>query len=315
MRRIFPWLLAAASCLTGGQMTTPVGDGFANACAGSQYFSTLPNPGDGFSTVTDQFMTCNTLNGLAPSVSAALLNGNAGALATVGLIQVNASNNSSPGVPFAGAAGYGGWNDELNMGNGSGTAVWVIGVNVNGTIDASLPNGISRVGVNIYVNHNFLQPYGDPINGFAYNQLFLPLNGGNVNGGIRNSAILFSWDYQGVWYGADSSLTHYDVNRTVYFAIPFTYGTPFELGIYAGGVSGQGASGEAGSGSYDLAHTVTWAGNSYVVDQNGQMNPNFTVTSQSGFNYAATFVPEPATAGGMVFALGALAWFRRRRAL
>ena len=316
MRRVFPWLLAVG-CATAGQLTTPIGNGFANACSGSQYFGSLPNPGDGFSTVSDGFMTCNTSTGLSPSVNSAVLNGNATAHAAVGLIQVSASNGSSPGVAFAGAAGYGGWNDQVTIGGGGGQAVWVIGVNVHGSIDADTAagtNAISRVGVNAYEGTNFLQPYGASINGFAYNNLFLPLNGGNVNDGIRNSAIFFGWDYQGVWYGADSSLGHYDVNRTVWFALPFTYGTPFEFGIYIGGVAGQGSSGSAGSASYDFAHTVSWAGNSYVVNESNQTNPNFTLTSQSGFNYANALAPEPATAGLLVLAFGGMIWLKRRHA-
>ena len=324
MRKLLVLFLASGLYALAGQLTTAIGNGFANACAGSQYFGGMPNPGDGFSTTTDQYMTCNTATALLPSVSAAdsgTFNGNTfnnsgTASAGVGVVKVGASNDSAPGVPFAGAAAYGGWNDQMTIGGGTGSGYWVIGVTLSGELDASAPRGRSTIGVAAYENHNLIQMYGTT-NGFAYNNIFLPLNGGNVNGGIRNNVIGSSWDFQGVFYGADESLTKYSINRTVYFALPFIYGTPFEFGIYIGGVAGQGSSTAAGSASFDLTHTLTWAGDSYVVDGSNNPNPNFTLASQSGFDYSQAFdtpVPEPATAGSLVLALGAMAWLKRREA-
>ncbi len=308
--------LLTLSAAWAGQISTAIGSGFANACAGTQYFGGLPNPGDGFSTTTDTFMTCQTTTGSPASAanSGAHNTDSATAQAGVGFIKVGASNSTNGGVAFAGAAAYGGWNDQMTIGGGTGNAVWIAAFTLTGDIDATGPRGLSRVGVAAYENHNFLQPYGAAINGFAYNE-FTSLNGGNVNGGIRNSVILFGWDYQGVWYGADESLNSYALNRTVYFALPFTYGTPFEFGVYSGGVVGVGSSGAVGTSSFDLTHTLTWAGTSYVIDQNNQTNPNFTLASQSGFNYSQPFnapAPEPATAGSLLLALGAVACLKRR---
>ena len=59
--------------------------------------------------------------------------------------------------------------------------------------------------------------------------------------------------------------------------------------------------------SYDFAHSITWGGPGQVIDLNNQMNPNFTLTSESGFNYSQPFIPtapEPATAGLLGLALG-----------
>ena len=52
----------------------------------------------------------------------------------------------------------------------------------------------------------------------------------------------------------------------------------------------------ANTGSFDFAHSATWGGKGFVIDQNNQLNPNFTLTSQSGFNYSEAVVPEPAAA-------------------
>jgi hypothetical protein len=46
----------------------------------------------------------------------------------------------------------------------------------------------ATLGINAYQNNNILQPYGDSLHADAYDD-FLTLNGGNVDGGIRNSDI------------------------------------------------------------------------------------------------------------------------------
>ena len=321
-------LIVAAGSAVAGQSTTLIGSGFANACAGDQYFGSLPNPGDGFSTITDQYMTCQTTAGtpaLASASNSGTVNGNtysnnATADAGPGFIKVGASNSGMQAIPFPGGAAYAGWNETMTIAGGTGTAVWVVPLTVQGTLDTTGLGALVRVGINAYENYNFLQPYGT-LNGFAYG-VFLAANGGAS--GIRNNAILFGWDYQGAWFGADnysppdsSMVPSYSLNRTLYFAFPFTYGTPFEFGIYMGGVAGEASSGgfyTANSSSYDFLHTVAWGGAGYVVDQNSQINPNFTLASGSGFNYSQSSgeTPEPATGCGLLMGLGVLGWLKRR---
>jgi hypothetical protein len=304
------------TCAFADQATTPVGSGYANACAGDQYFSTLPNPGSGFSTTTDSFMTCQTNTGapaFATASNSGTVNGtaysnSATSNAGPGFIKVGASNSGATNVPFPGAAAYGGWNDQFTINGGVGSAVWVAELYVTGNLTETGPGGLARLGVAAYLNHNFLQPYGNSINGFAYNGVFLPLNGGSS--GIRNSEIYFSWDYQGLWFGADSVLHNYSLARTMYFGIPFTYGTPFTAGFYLGGVVGEGASGASqgpDTSSFDFTHTATWGGQGFVVDPNdSSTTTNFTISSQSGFDYSVATVPEPATGWLFAFALCSL---------
>src|SRR5713226_1025155 len=123
-------LLAASGCAFANQVNTPIGLGFANTCAGDQYFGSLPNPGDGFSTVSDQYLTCQTSTGapaFASAVNSGIANGhsysnNATAQAGPGFIKVGASNTGMQAIPFPGAAAYGGWNDQMTIGGGSGSA-------------------------------------------------------------------------------------------------------------------------------------------------------------------------------------------------
>lgn len=316
---LLPLLLFASSAFA-GQSNTPIGFGFVNVCAGNQIFGGLPNPGDGFSASSDQYVNCSTLTGLAASAGVsnsgvgfggAAYSNSASAGAGPGFADVFATNTGSPQDTFPGASAYAGWNDQITIGNGTGTSVWEFPLVINADLTSTGGGGLARMGFAVYQNYNFVTPYG--ANNAAYNK-WLADNGGAS--GVRNSVIAFSWDYEGFWFGADASTQNYSVNRTVWFAVPFTYGVPFELGIYMGGVAG-----ESGSGCCGNANTTTldppslvWGGPGVVTDPNtNTVNPNYTISSQSGFNYAPTGAPEPSNfvmvAGGL-FAAG---WLLRRR--
>jgi hypothetical protein len=323
-------LLLRAGAALAGQASVPIGFGFANACAGNQYFGSLPNPGDGFSTTTDAYMTCNTSMLATAAANAAnsgvtnsvAWNNTASAFAEPGVIKVGATNTGAAITAFSGGAAYGGWNDTLVNNNGTGDAIWLIPIHVEGTLTATGTGALTRMGIAVYKNNNFLQPYGSTINSNAYAQ-FLSQNGGPS--GVRNSVIAFSWDYQGAWFGADDyvgggALPSYSLDRDIYFAIPITYGVPFTFGLYMGGLAGENASGgdpTVNSTVFDFTHTVTWGGPGFLLDADGN-NP----TAASGFQSASTFnynapysdpsgVPEPGTAALVV--LGSVAAFVYRR--
>jgi hypothetical protein len=331
MKRFLGLLLVIATgSAVANQATTPIGSGFANACAGYGQFGSLPNSGDGFSTVSNQFMNCVTdisSAALASTFNAGVVNGgsfsnHASANAGPGYINVEADNSGNQSIPFPGGAAYGGWNDSITISNGAGSGVWLAPLAVQGTLSATGIGGLARIGINAYQNHGFLQPYADPLHSFAYNT-FLQANGGP--NGIRNSAIAFVWDYQGTFFGAADygpndplTLQSYSVNRTLIFAFPFTYGVPFEFGFYAGGVAGEisnGGGSTPNTSSYDFAPSITWTGPGQVIDLNNQINPNFVLTSQSGFNYNQPFTtaaPEPTTGGVLGLALAGLLWARKK---
>ena len=323
-------LLPAASVLA-GQSITPIGSGFANVSAGTQYFGSFPNPGDGFNLTPDQYV--NTLTNYGSPASASVTNSgaqnghpfsnSATAFATPGFIKVGATNSGMPAITFPAGAAYGGWNDNFTITGGVGSAIWLAPLLVQGDLHAAGFGALTRVGIAAYENHNFVQPYGDALHSAAYND-FLALNGGNVNGGIRNSVIAFGWDFQGAFYGAvdngpanaGTNVLDYNINRSLYFAIPFTYGVPFEAGFYIGGEAGEGGAGAdftPNGSSFDFTHTVLWGGAGSVVDVNGVANPTFTVASASGFDYNQAAIPEPATLGMLATALVSMLAGRRRR--
>ncbi len=311
----------AAFAGTVGQSSVPIGSGFASVCAGSQFFGSLPNPGDPL-PVSDQYLNCAVSYGPLVSVTNTTpyngnaMNNTASAAGGPGVLSIDASSVDAAGIPFGGVAAYAGWNDQMTITGGSGGGLWVVPVDIDATLTASQPGSLSRLGITAYENYSVLQPYGG---GAASYNLFVSKNGGSGN--LRNSAIAFGWDDQALWfgavnYGADpSTLPSYTVNRTVYFVFPFTYGVPFEFGIYMGGVAGQIGSGSANNSAFDPP-SLSWGGAGVVADPNNPASTttNFTLTSQSGYNYTVAATPEPASAGMMLLAgiCAAAAGLRRR---
>jgi hypothetical protein len=328
-------LTLGAGIAFAGQASVPIGFGFANACAGNGAFSGLPNPGDGFGNLNNSQTTCNlsmaaiataSASGSGVSVFGSVpFSNSASAYAEAGVIKVGATNSGAGVNGFPGGAAYGGWNDSLTITGGSGDGIWVAPLFVDGALTATGNGALTRMGVAVYKNLNFLQPYATTLNANAY-AAFLAANGGAS--GVRNDVILFSWDYQGAWFGANEfagpgDVPSFSISKNIYFAIPFTYGTPFTLGVYMGGVAGEtSSSGDTtvNSSVFDFTHTASWGGPGVVLDPGGN-NPSssFNVNSNSGFNYNVPFapppseVPEPGTAGLAAAAVGAFAIWKRWR--
>ena len=121
-------------------------------------------------------------------------------------------------------------------------------------------------------------------------------------------------------YGVGDNLTvnQLNIDKTVRFVIPFTWGTAFTLGIYAAASAGEIASGGqaiSNTSSGQLQNTIYWQSGAYVVaaDGSGAPNGSFTTAAASGANYAESFVPEPAMFGLFGGAAALLGWVRRRR--
>ena len=321
-------LLPAASVLA-GQSITPNGYGFANVSAGNLYFGTFPSPGDGFNLIPDQYVNTLDIYGWPAMASVAhsgsqgghLFSNSATVFAAPGTIEVDATNSGLRAITFPAGAAYGGWNDNFTISGGVGNAIWLVPLLVQGDLHAAGFGALARVGIAAYQNHALLHSYGSDLNQTAYSE-FLSSNGGNVNGGIRNSAIPFGWDFQGAFYGAldsgpadaSTNVLDYVINRTLHFAIPFTYGVPFDAGFFIGGVAGENAVAEdVTPNEASFTNTVTWGGQGSVKDANGVANPTFTIASISGFNYNQATIPEPATLGMLATALVSMLAGRRRR--
>src|SRR5581483_10291273 len=123
-----------------------------------------------------------------------------------------------------------------------------------------------------------------------------------------------SWDYEMVGFGVSGVVTSLNVDEDVFFAVPFTYGTPFELGVYAADLSGEtgfGANPTEYDSSVSFQHTVKWDSPGFILGPENQHLGGFTIDSGSGFDYNTSGVPEPSTWLLMLGGLGAAIIGRR----
>jgi hypothetical protein len=95
--------------------------------------------------------------------------------------------------------------------------------------------------------------------------------------------------------------------------IPFTFGQTFSLSV-TGNVDATHRLNQPGSATTNLGNTIRWGGILEVRNQAGDLLPEFSVTSGSGYDYAAVqVVPLPASAWLLLTALGAVGLRARRR--
>jgi hypothetical protein len=97
-------------------------------------------------------------------------------------------------------------------------------------------------------------------------------------------------------------------------SVPFQFSVPaplhVKLTVETQAVVGTEA--VTATASADFAHTLTWGGFDQVKDSQGNVVTAYTVTSDSGLNYAAP-VPEPSTAALLAAGLGCVSALRRQR--
>ena len=178
-------------------------------------------------------------------------------------------------------------------------------VHVDGELDASGPNPDPSLTVTPYVN-------GDRV---GLNNVFSALNPTPVVGS------LVSIGYQTrAWYEPPGSASPLVVNTDVYFPINFTYGTPFNLGIYAytdAGNNSINGSPTVTSTAAQFQNTIALDG-IYEVLAGPAYTPvsDYTIVAVSGLDYRRSYVdtPEPATLVSLTIGGGVLGAMRRRRA-
>jgi hypothetical protein len=199
---------------------------------------------------------------------------------TVGLgyARLNAYNNS-PNEGFAGAVANGGWSETFTISNPAltGQAGFMqFTLHARGSLAASGVAGASNFQVT---------GYKDGVQLMA-----------NALSNPGNSDLLSTDRQYGNWSIATYGNPPTDgktVDGTVTFAVPFTFGTPFKLGVYARAIGGKRASGSVGgnsTGTSDFSDGLSWGGitNIYLG-----ANPigTYTIVSGSGIDWSGPIGP------------------------
>jgi hypothetical protein len=326
---VYLGLLAGAAVAQAGQVTTPIGDAFAEACAGNgSSFLGSVNPGTDINGgVSTASVNCATqVSALAApnpqsnggSVFGNPWNNSAAATAAVGQFHLGAQNSGSGATDFSSGETEGGWNDTFtinpndpNLINVIGnTALWVTEVHIDGHLQSNGEGAMSLFQVAAFQNHNALT--GNAFNTFASRNQ------------THNGPIQAGWDFEmsafetnDAGLGNPFTLDSMDVNTTVFFVFPVTFGVAFEGGFFGIAGAGEAYSGGpavANTSSIDFSHTVTWDGPGLLIGSDNQTYTGFTVTSGSGFNYNEAFgAPEPSAAPVLLIGLALFALGIRRR--
>lgn len=304
-----------------GQANTGPGFSLASTCSGTT-FGSGSTAGEAISGgVSSAGQSCQaqvsaSVGGTAHAASATIapkFSNSATSVATVGSFHLAAAETGSSESYFPGAQAMGGWNDMITLTGPAGqTGLWVFSVHVDGGLQVagSYPAG-ATFSVTAFQN-NFALSHS---NSLAYNT-FLAANGPLA----PSSEHYYSYD-QGENWAVERDLVDRVIliDEIVSFVVPFTYNTPFKLGIYgqaqAAEFSYGGLPAPMGTAAADFAHTIRWSGKGYVLGNGGSgpATTNFAVSALSGFNYSATAVPEPASWSLLIAGFGLVGTALRRR--
>jgi hypothetical protein len=235
-----------------------------------------------------------SINGTFQAGPSTILSYTASAQGTVkpGVMHLQSTSTGPEAVQFPTGVGQGGWTDQLDItGQPSGTSgILVLKVHVSGALDSSGPE--SRPGFTV-------TPYFDG-NVLDRNAQFDSLNPDPVIGSIE------SIGYQSrIWFNPASEFGPVlSVNQDVFFAIPFTFGTSFDLGLYAYAYASNGAFGQdftVNNNQSLFQNTVALNGIEEVLaGPSDTPVTGYAIESASGLDYTqsqipTTPVPEPAT--------------------
>ncbi len=281
-------ILATAAAYAGFTFNTaPAPGGFMQAGAGPSTPGSGPWPGSDFtgqhSAAGCDFHELSFSGNGSATQSAAYASGNysngASGTAGMGYIKGHAQNNAPNNSFFAGSSANGGWTETFVISSPANTGqpgIMQFTMHVQGTLAATGFAGSSSFTVTGYKDASQLMA----------NSYFSP-GGSDLQGTDRQ---------YGHWAIATYGNPPTDgktVNDTVTFAVPFTYGTPFKLGIYAAARAGmRSSSGVAGNSTADsdFSNGLTWGGitNVYLA---GVPTADYSITSGTGINWGGPVGP------------------------
>ena len=218
------------------------------------------------------------------SSSAANLNNSAFGTAGMGYLKLDAFNNAPNFSLFPIGAVNGGWKETFTINNPAHTGqpgMLVFSVAASGFLKATGFAGAAAVTVTAYKDNVQLM----------INSFFNPGNS-DLLGTDRQYG---NWDI--ATNGTPNLLTK-PFNDSVTMAVPFTFGTPFTLGVYAVGRSGMRSSSGVSGNSTALVEgaVVRWGGIENILAGSTSVTATSTVVSATGKNWGpATFPPDPCT--------------------
>ncbi|MBX3380021.1 MAG: hypothetical protein KF805_07985 [Phycisphaeraceae bacterium] len=257
-------LCSCASALAGlSQSTISAPGGFGQACAGPDTPGSSPWPGSDFTSLhtavgsdaqEGSFSGISSVSRNAGYSSGNISNSSGGSFG-MGFISGNAHNNAPNNSHFAQADINGGWKETFLITNAAYTGqsgFMVFTLNVSGSLAAAGFAGAANFRVTGYKNDIQLM----------INSLF---SAGN------SDAISTDRQY-GNWAVSTSSIgdtKSKGVSGTLTFAVPFTFGTTFNLGIYGYARAGmRSASGVAGNSTAEaILAKLAWGGHHRRVCQ------------------------------------------------
>jgi len=333
-------LLTSQQAHAGGASSTPAGASFASACAGLGFM------GGGIAGDDVSLLTTNPGGSHCASQtsivggSAAASASNSGVSGGVGFansasssagpkaVHLDATNASAVQSDFAAGMANAGFTEQVTLTGGTGTAVWVIPIEVFGTLKASGLGADATLNVAAYKDRLGLGAE-TPSPGDVADAIFVALNSPIFRGIAPGS----STDLENVAWTADDrgpgdpmTLQTLAVSDTVWFAVPITFGTAFDLGIFANVRAGELASGagtDPNSTSLDFHDTIFWGGPGYIVTDGGEgpITRDFRITTATGTDLSTPFsdggagVPEPAEWTLLLAGFGLLGAISRRQAI
>ncbi|MBX3380018.1 MAG: hypothetical protein KF805_07970 [Phycisphaeraceae bacterium] len=270
------------------QSTTPAPGGFIQAGAGPSTCGCGPWPGDDWTTVYtggladlhELAFSGNSSASRSATYSSSEISASSSGSAAMGFVQMDASVSFPSTAAFSAGISNGGWNETFLISNPAHTGqagFMQFTVTVVGRLDATGVTGAAAFTATAFKDN--LQLMSNPL-----------ANPGNSD--------LLSTDRQyGNWgiatYG-NPNADGKNVNDTVTFAVPFTFGTSFKLGVYVNCRAGQRSSG--GFGTPNTSHATLsqfgWGGISNIYF-NGAPVGGSTISSGTGIDWTQPIVGTP----------------------
>lgn len=283
--------LHALAGLSQSSLTSP--GGFVQAGADTSTAGSFNWPGDDLATVINgpgSMLNEISFSGIGivqrqANASALNLNNKVTITGGMGFVLIEAFNNAPNSSAFPIAAGNGGWKDTLTITNPAhngqaGTLVFTVNTFV--FLRATGFAGSAAVRTTAYKDNQQLM----------INSLF---NAGDSD--VLNTDRQYG-NYAIATFGTPNEDSKV-VNDDVTFAVPFTFGTPFSLGVYTWGFASMRSSSSVGGNSTGLVEgaRVRWGGIISILAGTTPVTGTSTVGSAAGKDWGPATQPPDACPG------------------